>query len=374
MTNKAQTQIDLRFENIPNIDKADYFDEKKDEKCFIEIGKILYKYNFLKKYVITLLHTHFEISDDEILLEYSFYPKKHVGKSPFKVSSLTSYNIIPTSWRLTDNSNERLVPLEYSTEGIIGFIPKYNHIDFKCFSEIYSILSKYNNVNRFGIALNYDNIKLNKDYVSIETTLYNEKILSIKPIQRKHKIIAKAVRTTWQFNESIIHVSSTCKKETTSWCERYCECPGDYCKTIDYQTHTGETIKRKNKTIHTKKSSINHVEYREDKKSGGGCFISSATLISLGKDDNCFELNTFRRFRDSWLSKQKNGKKLISDYYYSSPNIVKEINKKSNSSQIYLSIWDNYLKEFCFLILNNKFSKAKKLYVEMVKTLKEKYN
>jgi len=35
-----------------------------------------------------------------------------------------------------------------------------------------------------------------------------------------------------------------------------------------------------------------------------GCFITTATLTSLGKDDNCIELTIFREFRDTYLKKQ----------------------------------------------------------------------
>ena len=40
---------------------------------------------------------------------------------------------------------------------------------------------------------------------------------------------------------------------------------------------------------------------KQSSSSSGGCFITTATLLSLGKDDNCRELNLFRNFRDTYV-------------------------------------------------------------------------
>lgn len=104
-----------------------------------------------------------------------------------------------------------------------------------------------------------------------------------------------------------------------------------------------------------------------------GCFITTAVCDSFGKLDDCYELSMFRSFRDDWLSCQPNGKKLIEEYYAIAPRIVQKINQLSNSKEIYYSIWDQYLQRCLLYIEQERFSQCMDIYVDMVKTLKEKY-
>jgi len=64
----------------------------------------------------------------------------------------------------------------------------------------------------------------------------------------------------------------------------------------------------------------------------GRCFITTATCETLGKPDNCYELNLFRDFRDNWLERQPDGKALIQEYYDVAPKIVNSINKRKDAN------------------------------------------
>ncbi|MEQ8226153.1 MAG: right-handed parallel beta-helix repeat-containing protein, partial [Candidatus Eremiobacterota bacterium] len=100
-----------------------------------------------------------------------------------------------------------------------------------------------------------------------------------------------------------------------------------------------------------------------------GCFITTATCLSLGKPDNCYELNRLREFRDTWLKEQKDGEKLIREYYTVAPLIVNTINTMANKNEIYKDIWNNYISTCLDLIEKEKFEEAKHLYIKLV----EKY-
>ena len=104
-----------------------------------------------------------------------------------------------------------------------------------------------------------------------------------------------------------------------------------------------------------------------------GCFITTATCLSLGKGDNCYELNTFRKFRDEWLLKQPGGEKLVEEYYTVAPLIVESINSLPEKHKVYATIWSKYLKECLKLIENGKYEKAKALYLTMVTDLKGRF-
>lgn len=129
--------------------------------------------------------------------------------------------------------------------------------------------------------------------------------------------------------------------------------------------HPGMTVRLDNGRVYTFHTSI--------AKSNDGCFITTAVCGSFGKPDDCYELMSFRKFRDRWLVKEADGKSLIAEYYEVAPKIVSRINEMTNAKEIYRSIWDNYLKPCLDYIEQGSFAKCKELYVRMVRELKEKY-
>lgn len=109
------------------------------------------------------------------------------------------------------------------------------------------------------------------------------------------------------------------------------------------------------------------------KKKHEDCFITAAVYDSFGKPDGCYELTAFRKFRDNWLALQTDGKSLIDEYYDIAPKIVANINSLSDSAEIYKKLWRDYLSACLKSIEVGDNFKCKKIYVEMVNTLKEKF-
>lgn len=108
-------------------------------------------------------------------------------------------------------------------------------------------------------------------------------------------------------------------------------------------------------------------------ESSGGCFITTATLLSTGKSDNCDELNTFRNFRDNWLAKQSDGEELINEYYRIAPAIVAAIDSIPDREMIYKELWKNKLELCLNLIQQNQFAEAKAAYSDLVIDLKGRF-
>lgn len=104
-----------------------------------------------------------------------------------------------------------------------------------------------------------------------------------------------------------------------------------------------------------------------------GCFITTAVCDSLGKSDDCFELTTFRKFRDGWLTAQSDGKVLIAEYYAVAPQIVAKINSLADAAQIYEKIRQRYLEPCLNFIGRGDNISCKNTYVAMVNDLKRKY-
>ena len=102
---------------------------------------------------------------------------------------------------------------------------------------------------------------------------------------------------------------------------------------------------------------------------GGGCYITTATCEQYGKADDCYELTQFRKFRDTWLINQPDGKELIKKYYDTAPFVVELINKQKNSKDIYDYINEKYLNKCLHFIEQGENEKCKSLYIDMMEFL-----
>jgi predicted GTPase len=106
-------------------------------------------------------------------------------------------------------------------------------------------------------------------------------------------------------------------------------------------------------------------------RSGGGCYIATGICEECGKPDDCYELTSFRRFRDNWLKNQPDGQELIERYYATAPAIVELINKQPNRSEIYQHLNNQYLAKCLDYIENNENEECKKTYASMMEYLFE---
>ena len=103
------------------------------------------------------------------------------------------------------------------------------------------------------------------------------------------------------------------------------------------------------------------------------CYITTAVCRSLGRPDDCYELNTLRDYRDSYLLSTDEGREMVQDYYNIAPTIVKRINKKAEADEIYENIWKTYLSPCITMIENGENEKCRDLYSSMVRKLEARY-
>ena len=112
---------------------------------------------------------------------------------------------------------------------------------------------------------------------------------------------------------------------------------------------------------------------KKNKSKNSGCFITTAVCYSFHKNDDCYELNLFRNYRDNWLINQPGGMNLVKKYYDVAPKIVDSINNCSDSEKIYFKIWKEYLRPCIIFIENEKYEECKNLYMLMVNKLKDQF-
>lgn len=104
-----------------------------------------------------------------------------------------------------------------------------------------------------------------------------------------------------------------------------------------------------------------------------GCFITTATCMSLNKGDDCEELMAMRRYRDMSTVKNPLIAELVREYYRIAPVIVKRIDARPEKAQIYQQLWDKYISKTYTCIKREDYDNATKLYVSMVADLSEEY-
>ncbi len=108
--------------------------------------------------------------------------------------------------------------------------------------------------------------------------------------------------------------------------------------------------------------------------SSKGCFLTTATCVALGKPDNCEEIMAFKAYRDQNLAKAADGEKLIIEYYRIAPLLVERIDAMPNAKEIYINLYNRYIKVGYRYLQQKNMRMAKKTYIDMVKELCSLYN
>ena len=93
-------------------------------------------------------------------------------------------------------------------------------------------------------------------------------------------------------------------------------------------------------------SIVEHDSSGNTTKTDISCYLTSACMRYMNEsfNDNCYELNVLRWFRDNFVSKED-----IKHYYAVAPIIVEAINQEINNNLIYDYIYDFLSFYKCFL-------------------------
>ena len=103
------------------------------------------------------------------------------------------------------------------------------------------------------------------------------------------------------------------------------------------------------------------------------CFLTTACVRYYDLQDDGYELNTLRLYRDNYLKSTASGKKLVKEYYKVSPEIVNHVERDENKSEVYSFIYNCVLKA-CKQIDQLKYPAARTTYKSMVENLLTRYN
>lgn len=71
-----------------------------DKPLFDELYDVLKKYDSLHRFGISLLHSHFDLAENEVLIERTDRASRQQIIEPITLDELSEISVIETSWRL----------------------------------------------------------------------------------------------------------------------------------------------------------------------------------------------------------------------------------------------------------------------------------
>lgn len=140
----------------------------------------------------------------------------------------------------------------------------------------------------------------------------------------------------------------------------YCLKKGDYVNSDVYQRYC-------------KNYSYDECPIYKGNQDSGGCYLTTACVEAKGLPDDCEELTILRNFRDHWLKKQSGGAEEIAEYYATAPQIVAEVNKRTDAREIWNGLYDSLVAPCVQMIQRGEMEQARALYKKSALELKERF-
>ena len=104
-----------------------------------------------------------------------------------------------------------------------------------------------------------------------------------------------------------------------------------------------------------------------ESKKKSGCFLTTAACMHKGLPDDCYELETLRRFRDDYLLSTSEGVIMVKHYYFVAPEIAERLVDRAELEHV----WEVVCR--CVdAIGSGRNEEAKCMYMQMVHSLEDK--
>ena len=146
------------------------------------------------------------------------------------------------------------------------------------------------------------------------------------------------------------------------------------CKEFEYAGKNCKGYCNWYKCYYYPDDSCRHWEENENLYSpSGGCYLTTACVEYYGFPDDCMELTTLRKFRDTYMAATAEGRLDIAEYYRTAPKIVEIINGLEDKETIYKEIYTKTVLPCVEMIKQEKFQEAHEMYKQMVKGLQQRF-
>ena len=102
-----------------------------------------------------------------------------------------------------------------------------------------------------------------------------------------------------------------------------------------------------------------------------GCFVVTAATkaLHIGRFEAAKAFLLMRRLKDVRMLADVRGRVLLSAYYRAAPQIVRELDKRLDATEIYGNIWRGYIQPACAAVRLGDFVGAERIYTGMMQQL-----
>lgn len=111
-----------------------------------------------------------------------------------------------------------------------------------------------------------------------------------------------------------------------------------------------------------------------NKRSSGGCYLTTACVTYFGKEDKCYELEMLRVFRDNFMNQNEEMRQEVQKYYQIAPKLVEVLNSSPLKKFYYEDIYNNLVLKSIEMIENHQLDEAYKIYKAYTIELFERMN
>lgn len=219
-TDSKITPIAVQMTRWSEFQDVDKVLKSNGEEWFYELRDVLKKHNALDRFGITLLHKHFDVADDEIMLETTDVGNRTLHMQPIKTKDYFDKETMPlvaTSIRLIDCDNLTMQVTMWSQFDDAYGATRISDKDVTCLSELRDVLKTHDALNRFGIKLLLSQFEVAKDETLLETTDVKERTQIIKPVKingSENSEDASGMITQWKLVEGETIAVLVCRCDT----------------------------------------------------------------------------------------------------------------------------------------------------------------
>jgi hypothetical protein len=190
-----------------------------DSACLDEIGELLIAKGANNRFGITLLHSHFPISDNETLVEQACAGERSYTLRPVEDRAGGADNHVAINLQFDadhDDCNLPMIGLEFvRSEALAGLAP-VSASDAPVLRDVREVLERRDRLRRFGVRLLHDAVGLKKSEILLENCDLSTRTLHCAVAGREDQRISIGVETTWLWSAPA--EAGRCQRECHKTC------------------------------------------------------------------------------------------------------------------------------------------------------------
>lgn len=192
-----------------------------DHACLAEVGRYLVEEHANERFGATLLHSHFPVQDDEILVEETHTDPEVVTLRP--VSGARAGLVATSVCFESARDPFGLIGLEFTSEDALADIRPLDGQDRDVLTYLSDILHRYRKIGRFGVRLLHDPLGLG-ERVLLETCDPASRVLTCRTTTEDDPSFAEAVPTLFQWEAGWAHGNPTIGQGCMQFCKSVRKC------------------------------------------------------------------------------------------------------------------------------------------------------